>query len=84
MRQYCASQVRFFAGEPLDPAIREHVTLLTTLEKHLQPDSGSARHSGFRKACSSLGCILSDTVTDRGDEQRFQRAVRKGRSVKRK
>ena len=25
-------QVRFLAGEPLDPAIREHVTLLITLE----------------------------------------------------
>ena len=60
-------QVRFLAGEPLDPAIREHVTLLTTLENTFNR-SAAVLAKRVPKGVTSLGRILSDHEEDRGDE----------------
>ena len=60
--------VRFLAGEPLDPAIREHVTLLTTLENTFNRTAAVLATERVPKHVTSLGRILSDHEKDRGDE----------------
>jgi len=61
-------QVQFLAGEPLDPAIREHVTLLTTLENTFNRTAAVLANERVPKDVTSLGRILSDHEKDHGDE----------------
>jgi hypothetical protein len=61
-------QVRFLAGEPLDLAIREHVTLLTTLENTFNRTAAVLATEWVPKDVTSLGRILSDHEKDHGDE----------------
>jgi len=60
-------QVRFL-GEPLDPAIREHVTLLTTLENTFNRTAAVLATERVPKDVTSLGRTLSDHEKDHGDE----------------
>ena len=59
---------RFLAGEPLDPAISEHVALLTTLENTFNRTAAELATERVPKDVTSLGRILPDHEEDRGDE----------------
>ena len=48
-------QVRFLAGEPLDPAISEHVALLTTLENTFNRTAAELATERVPKDVTSLG-----------------------------